>query len=56
MCRSKDSDCTDIVVGDLGFSKFTTPQEIMNLSCGTLAYVAPEVLFIYLFIYLFFNI
>jgi len=32
------------VVADFGLSKFTTPSEIMNLPCGTIAYVAPEVL------------
>jgi len=31
-------------VADFGLSKFTAPEESMNLPCGTLAYVAPEVL------------
>ncbi len=34
----------DIVIGDFGLSKFAGPTEIMKLPCGTLAYVAPEVL------------
>ena len=33
-----------IVSGDFGVSHFAAPHEIMNLPCGTLAYVAPEVL------------
>lgn len=33
-----------IQVADFGLSKFTTPTEIMDMACGTLAYVAPEVL------------
>jgi len=34
----------DIVIGVFGVSKFAAPHEIMNPPCGTLAYVAPEVL------------
>jgi calcium/calmodulin-dependent protein kinase I len=39
-------DCRDdeIVVVDFGLSKFANPSEQMALSCGTVAYVAPEVL------------
>lgn len=37
-------DDTDIVITDFGLSKFATPSEMMQLACGTLAYVAPEVL------------
>eukprot|EP00475_Leptophrys_vorax_P037543 TRINITY_DN6486_c0_g1_i7.p1 TRINITY_DN6486_c0_g1~~TRINITY_DN6486_c0_g1_i7.p1 ORF type:complete len:765 (+),score=168.23 TRINITY_DN6486_c0_g1_i7:343-2295(+) len=37
-------DCTKIVLSDFGLSKFATPQEIMKTACGTLSYVAPEVL------------
>lgn len=43
MMTSQESD-TDIQVADFGLSKFAAPEEIMNLPCGTLAYVAPEVL------------
>ena len=34
----------DIQVGDFGLSKFNSPEGHMDLPCGTLAYVAPEVL------------
>jgi Ca2+-binding EF-hand superfamily protein/tRNA A-37 threonylcarbamoyl transferase component Bud32 len=43
MMTSRDSD-TDIQVADFGLSKFAAPEEIMRLPCGTLTYVAPEVL------------
>ncbi len=43
MMGSRERD-DDIVIGDFGLSKFAAPHEIMNLPCGTLAYVAPEVL------------
>lgn len=42
MCRSDDDD--DIVIGDFGLSKFAGVSEDMNASCGTLAYMAPEVI------------
>jgi calcium/calmodulin-dependent protein kinase I len=35
---------TDIKLADFGLSKLVTPQEIMKMACGTLSYVAPEVL------------
>lgn len=34
----------DIMVGDFGLSNFTSSQEKMNIACGTVAYLAPEVL------------
>jgi serine/threonine protein kinase len=37
-------DLENIMVGDFGLSKFATPQELMQQPCGTIAYVAPEVL------------
>jgi calcium/calmodulin-dependent protein kinase I len=37
-------DLSKIVLSDFGLSKFATPREIMRLTCGTLSYVAPEVL------------
>ena len=41
----EDMDHDDhILVGDFGLSKFSIPEGHMNLPCGTLAYVAPEVL------------
>jgi serine/threonine protein kinase len=43
MVKSLDRD-DDIQIADFGLSKFATPTEVMNLPCGTLAYVAPEVL------------
>lgn len=42
MMASKTSN--DIIIGDFGLSKFTGTREQMNIACGTLAYVAPEVL------------
>jgi serine/threonine protein kinase len=33
-----------VVIADFGLSKFMSPSEVMNMPCGTLAYVAPEVL------------
>lgn len=43
LMRSKNTD-TDIVISDFGLSKFAAPHEKMDVPCGTLAYVAPEVL------------
>eukprot|EP01083_Nonionella_stella_P131156 398234_1 len=41
----EDMDHDDhVIVGDFGLSKFNAPEEVMALPCGTLAYVAPEVL------------
>ncbi len=37
-------DLTDIKIADFGLSKLIYPDEIMKLPCGTLSYVAPEVL------------
>jgi serine/threonine protein kinase len=34
----------EIQIADFGLSKFAAPEEVMSLPCGTLAYVAPEVL------------
>jgi len=34
----------DIILSDFGLSRFASPTELMNMPCGTLAYVAPEVL------------
>lgn len=43
MVVSPDQD-DDIQIADFGLSKFAAPEEVMKLPCGTLAYVAPEVL------------
>jgi len=40
----KESDPIDIVITDFGLSKFASPHEAMKAACGTLSYVAPEVL------------
>lgn len=40
----KGDDETDIVIADFGLSKFAMPHERLQLACGTVAYVAPEVL------------
>jgi serine/threonine protein kinase len=43
MVQEEGSD--DVVVGDFGLSKFTAgKQDSLKMACGTLAYVAPEVL------------
>ncbi|CAN0475927.1 unnamed protein product, partial [Hapterophycus canaliculatus] len=34
----------DIKIADFGLSKMVMPDEIMKMPCGTLTYVAPEVL------------
>jgi serine/threonine protein kinase len=39
-----EKDDTRVLIADFGLSKFASPEEVMNLPCGTLAYVAPEVL------------
>ncbi|GAB5370537.1 hypothetical protein AAMO2058_001501600 [Amorphochlora amoebiformis] len=33
-----------VVIADFGLSKFARPSEVMKMPCGTLAYIAPEVL------------
>ena len=38
------NEVTQIKVADFGLSKIVMPNEIMMESCGTPAYVAPEVL------------
>jgi len=40
----REDDNTDFVIADFGLSKFASPHEVMNLPCGTITYVAPEVL------------
>uniref|UniRef100_A0A7S4DNF8 Protein kinase domain-containing protein n=1 Tax=Lotharella globosa TaxID=91324 RepID=A0A7S4DNF8_9EUKA len=43
LCTSIDDD-TKVIIADFGLSKFARPTEMMKMPCGTLAYVAPEVL------------
>jgi len=43
LCLSETDD-TQIVISDFGLSKFAAPHTEMTMPCGTLAYVAPEVL------------
>lgn len=40
----KEGEPTNIVITDFGLSKFAAPHEAMKAACGTLSYVAPEVL------------
>jgi len=40
----REKDPTEIVITDFGLSKFAAPHEAMKATCGTLSYVAPEVL------------
>merc|ERR1712228_169274 len=40
----KENEPTNIVITDFGLSKFAAPHEAMKAACGTLSYVAPEVL------------
>lgn len=42
MCCSDEDD--DIMIGDFGLSKFAGMASTMSVSCGTLAYMAPEIL------------
>ena len=35
---------TDVKLADFGLSKLSAPDEVMKMACGTLSYVAPEVL------------
>jgi len=43
LCLDAEDD-TAIVISDFGLSKFAAPHTEMTMPCGTLAYVAPEVL------------
>merc|ERR1719203_2384202 len=43
LCLDEHDD-TAIVISDFGLSKFAAPHTEMTMPCGTLAYVAPEVL------------
>jgi serine/threonine protein kinase len=43
LCLDADDD-SKIIISDFGLSKFATPKELMKVACGTLCYVAPEVL------------
>jgi calcium/calmodulin-dependent protein kinase I len=43
LCADPDDD-TQVLISDFGLSKFASPEEVMKMPCGTLAYVAPEVL------------
>ena len=43
LCLDENDD-TKIVISDFGLSKFAAPHTEMTMPCGTLAYVAPEVL------------
>eukprot|EP00466_Bigelowiella_natans_P019828 jgi/Bigna1/88754/estExt_fgenesh1_pg.C_370109 len=38
------NDGLKVIISDFGLSKFVRPSELMKMPCGTLAYVAPEVL------------
>eukprot|EP00808_Paulinella_micropora_P004952 g2499.t1 len=38
------TDDSNVLIADFGLSKFASVGEVMNMACGTLAYVAPEVL------------
>lgn len=40
----RTEEVTQIKVTDFGLSKIVVPDEVMTDSCGTPAYVAPEVL------------
>jgi tRNA A-37 threonylcarbamoyl transferase component Bud32/Ca2+-binding EF-hand superfamily protein len=39
-----DSDIPEIKLADFGLSKLVSPNDTLTLACGTLSYVAPEVL------------
>jgi len=40
----RNEEVTKIKITDFGLSKIVSPKELMMESCGTPAYVAPEVL------------
>jgi len=44
LMKFPDVDPTEIMIADFGLSKFAMPHERLQLACGTVAYVAPEVL------------
>merc|ERR1719461_3634 len=44
LMQNPEEDPTDIVIADFGLSKFAMPHERLQLACGTVAYVSPEVL------------
>eukprot|EP00456_Euglypha_rotunda_P008085 TRINITY_DN11536_c0_g3_i4.p1 TRINITY_DN11536_c0_g3~~TRINITY_DN11536_c0_g3_i4.p1 ORF type:complete len:204 (+),score=29.68 TRINITY_DN11536_c0_g3_i4:268-879(+) len=39
-----DDDANKVLLTDFGLSRFATPEEKMLITCGTLCYIAPEVL------------
>lgn len=39
-----DKDLFDVKIGDFGFSKMIFPKEKLDYPCGTLNYIAPEVI------------
>jgi len=43
LCTDEEDD-TKIVIADFGLSQFVGPNEAMQVACGTINYVAPEVL------------
>jgi len=43
LMEDKDDD-TKIVLADFGLSIFSTPDQVLQMNCGTISYVAPEVL------------
>jgi serine/threonine protein kinase len=43
LCLDENDD-TSVMISDFGLSKFASPAELMKIACGTLCYVAPEVL------------
>mmetsp|Transcript_17541 Transcript_17541/g.34237 ORF Transcript_17541/g.34237 Transcript_17541/m.34237 type:complete len:755 (+) Transcript_17541:30-2294(+) len=43
LCGDEEDD-SQVLITDFGLSKFARPAEVMSMPCGTLAYVAPEVL------------
>jgi len=44
LMKDPNKDPSNIVIADFGLSKFAMPHERLQLACGTVAYVAPEVL------------
>lgn len=43
LCTDRDDDAS-VLIADFGLSRFLLPGDTMRLACGTVSYIAPEVL------------
>ncbi|KAI3971526.1 hypothetical protein MKW92_035781 [Papaver armeniacum] len=44
LATEEDDQCTDIRLGDFGFATYIKPGQKLNKACGSLYYIAPEML------------